>query len=234
MGILINQTLGDHTGKVGNLCYRRRNGKIVVYRLPDKIKKSESKASIEIRERMKPMSRFASEVCSFPELKSVWQSAKNQKAVSAYHKVEQANKNMFTVEHPTVNNTIVPDHGLPCKFISAEANKDKVSIIVSLDNTIIKNNMPPKGFAAIILLCFYDPVKNEIESFDFCRIRILLTEWELDNPIEILFKFSVDEGKIFSMYKKSILYYTLLAYDAENYFLGFTENNNLEFNNDII
>jgi hypothetical protein len=231
MGLLINQVMGDHTGKVGNLIYRRRNGKIVVYKVPEKIKKSESQASKDIRKKLKPMSQFASEVCSFPELKLIWESDTRYKAVAPYHKVEQANKNLVTPDRPTINCRIVPDFGFKLNVNSVEANKEKVSIVVTVEKELVDYYKQLKGFIVIILLCFYDPLKKEEKYFDFQRIRLNLTEWEVDKPVEVLFDFSEKEGEIFSKYKKTILYYTLLAFDNENYFLAYSESMPKEFDN---
>jgi hypothetical protein len=230
MGILINQVMGDHTGKIGDLIYRLRNGKIVVYRAPVKIKKSNSKASKDIRKKLKPMSRFAAEVCSIPELKHIWSTAKQYKAKAAYHKVEQANKNNITPKRPTLNTMIVPDKGFKLNVNSAIANKNKVSIVITLGKELVDYYEGLNAFMVIILLCFYDPLKKEDEYFDFCKIRTHLTKWEIDNPAEILFKFSKKEGEIFSKYKKAILYFTLLAIDQENYYLA----HSLQWSNEFV
>ncbi len=231
MGILINQVMGDHTGKVGNLIYRNRNGKIVVYKAPEKIKKSESEASKAVRQKLKPMSQFASEVCSFPELKAIWQSNRRYKAKAAYHKVEQANKNMFMPEHPTVENIIVPLWGYKLELNSVELNKEKVSIILTIDKALADEYKSLNGFIVIILLCFYNPVKKKDEYFEFRRIRLNLTKWEFDKPVKILFKFAKKDGKLFSLYKKCILYSTFLAYDNEFSFIEHSTGMNKEFNN---
>ena len=229
MGLLHDQVLGEISGKVGEIIYRNRPGKKnVAYKIPEFTNINYSPASVDNRNRFKPMTQFASMVWSLPELKSIWDKHTRFKAKAAYHKIEQANARLFAPLHPTVNNIIVPS-GFSLELNSAVANKDKVSVSVSLNKLLYHDINQIKSFNVIMMLCFFNPTNNEYLYYNFNRIRIYLSNWEYDKPVEITYNYLEDEGILFSMYHKCILYFTLIAQNAEKSYLANSANKSIGF-----
>lgn len=233
MAIVRNTEFDGYSGKLGNIIFRTRYGKTVAYRVPENFKKSESEASMANRKKLKPMSQFASNICSLPELKQIWSIKSETKATSAFHKVEKMNAQFFDSNRPTIKNRIVP-MGFGCQLDDMILNKDEIRLNISFPDrplTEEEEMKKLKRFLVISIICFYDPVKKEDEYFTFYNVYRQITDWEKGTSIEARYEFSEEEGKIFSEYRNSILYYTVIACDAEGYFLGNSLSYSKEFDN---
>jgi len=233
MATVRNSEFAGYKGKLGKIIFRTRYGKTVAYRIPENFKKSESEASKANRKKLKPMAQFASNICLLPELKQIWQLERETKATSAYHKIEKKNAIFFNHFHPTINNEIVPG-GFGCQRDGAILNKDEMRINISFPDRPVVDEADMeflKRYLVIAIICFYDPVNKKDEDFAFYNIYKNISNWEMWNPIEARYQFSEEEGKIFSEYRKSILFYTVIACDAEGYYLGHSFSYSLEFDN---
>ncbi len=229
MAIVKNYDYDGFSGKLGNIIFRTRYGKTVAYRVTENFKKSESEASKANRNKWKPMSQFASNICSLPELKAIWSMTPEVKATSAYHKIEKMNRKVIGANRPTIKNDIVPN-GFLCESTSAKLSKDELEITADLMHNSLRD-LTADNFLVIAVICFYEPVKKDDEYFTFYNIYKQIPNWKVGTPVEAIYKFSEEEGKIFSEYRKSILYYTVIGCDAEGYFLGNSISYNLEFEN---
>jgi hypothetical protein len=113
---------------------------------------------------------------------------------------------------------------------SATLNKDSIEIIAELNSNSLDDNTAA-NFLTISIICFYDPVNKDDEYFTFYNIYRLVPNWEPGTPVKAKYQFSEEEREIFSKYRKSILYYTVIACDAERYFLGNSFSSSQEFEN---
>jgi len=77
MAILRRQVLGDPSGRIGGINNRIVGDKVIQAQACTNFHKSESEASVAIRNRMTPMVAFAKAVISFPELKAFWKKDKS-------------------------------------------------------------------------------------------------------------------------------------------------------------
>jgi hypothetical protein len=231
MGTLNGTVLGEPSGKVGKVVIRKWNGKLVTYRLPENIKVSQTELSIASRKRITPMSKFASTICSIEELKAVWQATRSVKALSAYHKVEKANKGRFDLLRPKAEAVIVPYGGFQSKLISAGLSIDEIRIVIQVEKEYLGFSELINGVNVLFIVCFYDPVKSGGEYFEFCNIRTHVEEWKTNEPLEIKFIMPPEGKNIFTMYKKSILYYTIIPFESNGNILGYSVSQSREFEN---
>jgi hypothetical protein len=227
MAIVNNSEYEGFSGRLGNIIFRQRNGKTVAYRVPGKIKKSESEASVAVRKKLTPMSQFAANICSLPELKFLWEFKKDIKAKSAYHKIEKYNARLFDSLRPTIRNRIVPE-GFGCNLDSIILNKDELRAEISFSRRAFAKEEEIKKFLIIFVICFYDPIDKKDVYFTFYNIYKQVTDWSPGTPLETEYQFIEDQGEIFSCYRKSILYYTVFTIDGEGCYLEHSSSKSRE------
>ena len=121
MAEIKKSVLGDITGKIDNLVFRRMNGKKFVSVRPDKYKPTKSIKLKKARSKFGTVVKFAVTTNSVPELKEAWKLSR-EKGSNSYHKIIKANSRLFNTETLTPYNKITPD-GLELKLESASLKK---------------------------------------------------------------------------------------------------------------
>lgn len=236
MGMLRYRTLGDPTGRTGNVIARIRNDNVVTYARPEHFNKSESEASEAVRKRMKPMSQFAANICTVPELKFFWEREQVVGAKAAFHKVEKVNAKKFDPRRPTTENIIVPGGRSGCKLDSAAIHKEGIRVAICISIPHLKDISLVKKYKLLFIVCFYDPVNKKAAYFSFRNIKTEFAEWTMEEAenskvLDINLQFTEEEKKVFFLYKKSILYYTFITADGNGNLVDCSKSDNREFEN---
>ena len=154
MGFLHNSPMGQPSGKVGDIVFRRVNGKIVIARAPKKGKTSVSDTALRIRSNFAAGAKFASFISSIPGLKSIWLTQK-KKGGSANNIISKLNIPHLKEGDFTPGNIITPD-GIPLTVDSILiSNKDLEGLITFLyDAEII---FPAVLYIVIIFNNYFTP-----------------------------------------------------------------------------
>ena len=122
MARLDKSVLGFVSGKLGNVVFRRMNGKKFVSISAKKYKISQSAEAVKGRANFAAVVKFAKFVNSIPELKEAWSSAKIE-GTNSYHRIIKYNSKNINSGRLTEDNTITPT-GLPLTISSLSLNEE--------------------------------------------------------------------------------------------------------------
>ncbi len=139
--------LGDVSGKIGDIVFRKMNGKKFVSVRPKKYKPTKSTKLKNARSNFATVVNFAKVTNSVPELKTVWEQFKS-KASNSYHKIITANSGLVKTGVLTAFNKITPD-GLELNLISAFVKSNKLEVTISFPS--VKTGLPA---ALCMVFCF--------------------------------------------------------------------------------
>jgi hypothetical protein len=228
MGSLTKQVLGILTGKVGGCVIRKRYGKYVAYKLPEKVNISQTPQAKNARAKFRPMSRFASYVNSIPELNYIWKKEKVN-ASSPYHKILKVNYASFEHNRPTISNAISVEGPLFCPVTGSSVNSKgfRVEMMIKEGSSFLKNNI--KEIMGIGIVCFYEPPNKRKEYFTLSKIILESVSLVMGKPFEIFLPFDEEEKEYYALYKTCILYFTLVTKDKNGIPLGYCMSYSNEF-----
>lgn len=130
MAIFKNSLLGSISGKAGNVIVRRRNGKDVVYSVPETYNVSQSEKALLARRKFANTVEFAKAVNSLPQLANVWKSAK-VKGTNSFQKIIKYNSPYISNSGLSVNCSITPNGiGFTAPSILLDENNLKFAAVL--------------------------------------------------------------------------------------------------------
>ena len=169
MAIRKNNVLGQTSGKLGNTVTRIRNGKEVVYALPDKVKISHSKKAKAARNKFALTVGFAKYINSIPALSSVWAYA-NIPGANSFQKLIKHNSKLTGENCLTLKNIITPA-GFELSVEEFSLLNDTVSLSIKLSE-----NFPLELLSSNIhihaVLYFYEPRLKKDKPFLFSHLSV--------------------------------------------------------------
>lgn len=147
MARLDKSVLGFVSGKMGDVVFRRMNGKKFISLSAKKYKISQSDKAKEGRANFAALVKFAKFINSIPELKEVWSTAKIE-GTNSYHRIIKYNSKLINSGKLTKANKITPD-GLALRITSLllnEANELELDISFPQD----KINFPAQLYLVLV------------------------------------------------------------------------------------
>jgi hypothetical protein len=207
MAVRKNNPMGSIQGTLGHTVTRIRNGKEVVYILPDKVKISQSTAAKAARRKFGLTVNFAKFVNSFPALSGIWSYA-NISGTNSYQKLIKHNAGLTCENSLTLNNIITPE-GIPLQTEDFSFNNETFSFSFNL---IDRNNANDLIFPAQIysVLYFYEPKNKNRESFLFSLLTQEIEEPQSGENLIIRLNLDATQLKNASLYNKCIIYSALM------------------------
>jgi len=207
MAIRKKNALGITSGKLGNTVTRIRNGKEVVYNLPDKVNISQSKNAKASRNKFALTVRFSKSINSIPALSCVWKSAKVP-GTSSFQKLIKYNSKFTSVNNLTIKNVITPK-GFEFNVEEIIYSGDEIQILISSINTRTFNN---NTFTPVIysVLYFFEPKRTKFKPFSFSSLSNDMGEILTMTKIDIHFTLSKTQKSLFGNYNKCILYFAII------------------------
>jgi hypothetical protein len=229
MAILKNQVLGDPSGKVGGIVNRIVGDKVVQAQACTNFHKSESEASVAIRNRMTPMVAFAKAVISFPELKAFWKKDKRKYGTSAFNEIQRYNAKYLDPFRPTLKNKLVDAGNFDCIIESFMFNSSGIQIEFLLNISKVLLTTEIKHSSALFLTCLFDPIDSNEKYFKIITSRCELYDNPSDQNIKFGIPFDNELAGIVALYKKAIVYFVLVINDQINSVVNNSENIAAEF-----
>lgn len=178
MATINKNIFGSVSGRVGNLVFRKFNGKTVVSSRPDKYKKSNSPLAISARERFAAVVKLASSVSKIPQLAEVWRSS-TLKGVSPYMKILNANLALTNTSVLTTSNSIAPP-GFRNPILRAELTQEKLRLI----SQIFKSEVKRFSIPVDIHLLFYSRLLTTQNKFTAQYETLTLKKVFIDETLE--------------------------------------------------
>lgn len=119
--------IGQLQGKLSDVVFRVRNGKVVVYSRPAKQKVSKSEAAIKARNKFALTVALAKEINSNETLSELWKNSKVN-ATNSYQKIIKYNSTLTNSDTLTIQNSITPPDGIPLDKIKLNFHSNILSI----------------------------------------------------------------------------------------------------------
>jgi len=215
MARLDSKILGIIKGKLSNLVFRERNGKVFIYSRPTKQKISRTKAAIEARKKFATAVLFAKEINANKTLSEIWNQS-SVKATNAYQKIIKANSKLTDKTFLSLNNKITPE-GISFDNVTVDYNNKILEI--KLDFSSIRNSLL-KADTLFCLVYFYYGKSNLNTKSDRKDSALQLNEFQL-KPISKYQKqnFEINLKKLADKnFDNGIVYIALTGKSGRKYF----------------
>lgn len=158
---IVNKNIFDLSGKLGNVVFRNRNGKLVAYSAPKKYRISKSEKSVDNRKRFGINVQFSKNICSLKPLHGVWKNSKYDGS-NAYTKILKYNYNSTEPGMLTLGNALTPiSIALEVNFVKIE--NGNLSINFRIPD--IENNNLLSPFYINLVVFPYDALNRNKEKF---------------------------------------------------------------------
>jgi hypothetical protein len=134
MAVIKKKILGEISGNLGDVIFRTRNGKTVVYSKPSKLKVSKSESSIKVKNRFGLVVSLAKEIISDETLSLIWNKSKVE-ATNGYQKIIKHNTKLISEGSLTLANQIVPN-GISSNSISLNYHNKNIDIKINYSDLL--------------------------------------------------------------------------------------------------
>ncbi len=207
MAIRKNNVLGLTSGKLGNTVTRIRNGKEVVYALPDKVKVSNSKQAKAARNKFALTVGFAKFINSIPALSSVWNNAKIS-GTNSFQKLIKQNLKLTGENYLTLKNIITPA-GFDISLEKFSLLNDAVSFSIRLSENIPLELLSSNVHIHAVLY-FYEPRLKKDKPFVFSHLSVDDQVVVPNTTVDIRLDLNTIQKNLFLNYKQAIIYLAVI------------------------
>ena len=209
MAIRKNNVLGQTSGKLGNTVTRIRNGKEVVYALPDKVKISNSKHAKSARNKFALTVGFAKFINSIPALSGIWSYAKIP-GTNSFQKLIKHNSKFTNENSLTVNNIITPS-GFDLSIEKFSFAGNILHLLIKPAAAILPVLLSSKVHFHSVLYSYQPKLKND-KSFMFSHLFGKIESLMPDTATEVRLSLNLSQQNLIRNYKQSIIYFTIVVY----------------------
>ncbi len=178
-----NNILGPVSGKIGNLLFRQRYGKEVVYHMPETYKISYSASAVKSRAKFGNTVKLARLINSNEKLHSIWANS-TVKGVNPYQKIIKLNSKYTAHKGLTMQNILVPP-GVPITNPTLTVDKESLLLDVSIFEVIKFDKLE-----AILLISNSNNVINSIIHSVNAKISgtKLFGSFHFDKSLSLIFQ----------------------------------------------
>ncbi len=215
MAVVKGSVIGYLSGKLGHLSARIREGRTILSARPASFNVSYVPALVEIRKKFAVTSSFVKNLLNLSALYQIWTNAK-EAGMTVANTVFRKNFQLSAADKPTANNMITPTDGFALPVTSATIGEDKITLVLApLNTAAVINELIERNFVINGMLCYYNPVNAEDESFALTGLVKPPAVVDLINPLTIEIPLNVVQQALTVRFQSSILYIALITIDAE-------------------
>lgn len=208
MAKVLDKSLLEINGKVGNFVVRNMNGKTFISLRPDEYKFSQTEKAKHSRGNFGITVKFARFINSQNILSAVWSSAKSE-GVDSYRKIIKANLALASNSHLTENNIIVPSNKNSC-IKDILYSPGKLNISLSQNNPKCASPKSRSLTIAVVIYFFNSKVPGYPDThFHFLSRTIELTKNKKLKSIDI--EFDSAGSAALSYYQDMIVYSSVIS-----------------------
>jgi len=196
MAHINRKILGSIKGKIGDVIFRERNGKVIAFARAKKYKKTKSQKLKKERTKFATVVQFANLIKNEPDLYSIWKKS-NLPGSNAYQKIIKNNLKLTNESELSVNNILLPSGiDIEVNLLNINRSKNKISELeIELD---IDNDHKPLFQEAKLYSLFYKTNECQLTSgedkFYFNQTRINLDIESEKNIVKIPAKIKTNEN----------------------------------------
>lgn len=212
MSIIKKNTLGQFSGRISDVIFRERNGKIVAYSKPVNQKVSQSKKAIQARNKFTLSVALAKEVNSNEILSQIWNLSEIN-ASNSYQKLIKANSKLTSSKSLSLKNIITPNN-IELNGIDLVYSKSFLEIILTSSqlNSVLLN---AKKIFCLIHLWNNNQSDEEYLSKENFYLKLL----EFDLPTlekNLVHKINIDFNQLTkSTYENGIIFIALTGSESD-------------------
>ncbi|MFA7359459.1 MAG: hypothetical protein WC139_00335 [Candidatus Kapaibacterium sp.] len=213
MAINNKQVLGRPTGRVGDVVYRRVNGKIVISEYVANIEISKSKNCVHNRTRFGVCTAFAVAASSIIPINMIW---KNSSALgrSAYTKLIKANIKLVDDKKPTPLTSITPHDGLALSLINVVINNSSIDVEYKIDRSSTPGLTAPYT-CSLLAYCFDKRTENIEIDDDYFSITTRVTSETNNNTQSVSFNINDYTKGCIRIFQKARIYLAVTKFSTD-------------------
>jgi len=203
--------LGELSGKVGDVVFRKRNKKNFVSQRPETYNASSSPKAVSARAKFSVTVKFAKFINAIPVFSNLWKSNKI-KGENCFSRLIKHNSNASASVHPTHFNKITPDgYWLPL-----------TNLTYSIDRLTVTLGTFQKEFTALQLselylyavLLVYDPAVENLAPFELIELSRCPIPSEYSNVFNAQIILDENEKELIKKYNWGIVYFAAVGIDT--------------------
>jgi hypothetical protein len=203
MAEIRNQILGKVSGKLGDIVFRKMNGKTVVSIRPRNYKPTKSEKARKTRSKFGLIVSFAKYINSIPYLKEVWLRA-NIPGSNSYQKIIKHNSKVGQESTLTIKNIITPK-GFPITVEGLSVKNNKISLTLNF------HNIEVAPYEVHLIIYFYEPVNENEKQNIFDSMIMNIPSNSEKNLYHLEMELDNKQISLFEKYSKQILYIAVVT-----------------------
>jgi hypothetical protein len=208
----VNNNIFDLSGKLGNVIFRNRNGKLVAYSVPKHHRISKSEKSINNRKKFGINVELSKNICSLKPLYSVWKNSYTEGS-NPYTRIMKFNYNSSEPGRLTLNNSLTPI-SIALDVTSVTITNGVLDINFQIPNHDNNNLISPFYINIIVFLC--DTKEGlKVKGTRFITFNVPILKKEETGIYNFRYTFDRSSKGILQFYSKGYVYFALV--NSENF-----------------
>jgi len=222
MATVTKLVLGTPRGTVGNLVYRRVNGKTVVSERTSRYTVPMDRTSVNRRSMFALLMKYASAVGSMPLVKSCWVQ-KRDKGNATFNRIVSANYNRLASAYVIPETLLTPMSGFPLILLEHTLTASALHLVFSADVPALPRlHKAHTNMTAAIILSLHAPFKRKHPAWMFLPLLSQPQSLSEDQPFEVHIPLTPENKQWLRCYKSCRLLCAIIFSASEHTARGFS------------
>jgi hypothetical protein len=210
----VNKNIFELSGKLGNVIFRNRNGKLVAYAAPKHHRISKSEKSVDNRKRFGINVQLSKNICSLKPLYSVWKNSKTDGS-NIYTKILKFNYKSSAPGILTLGNVLTP---ISIALEVHSVNIENGILFINFQIPESENNIALSPFYVNIIIFLHETLKgNKDKGNQFISFNVPVLQKEESGIYNFQYTFDKSTYGNIKNYSKCNVYFALVKVtDYEN------------------
>ena len=208
-------SIGQITGKLGGVVFKKRGNKTYISKIPAYIKPTNDPATKQRRKKFAWVGKFTRAVNSSPLLKTLWKSS-SSRLVSAYNNIFQSVFGSIDSKDLSGVPIFVPGF-LSFKLKSKSVLFGKSSIFIeagALGHSLGIDSSVEKSILAVGVMVLDDPEGDYHAEEMFLPVQSPAIPLSLDNNLNFIISLSGRDLTVYTLFRTKKLYIVLVTLDS--------------------
>lgn len=207
-------SIGQITGKLGGVVFKRRGNKTYISKAPAHIKPTNDPATKLRRKKFAWVGKFAAAVNSSPLLRSLWNSS-SSRSISSFNKIFKQIFSTFSSLDYTGPIVFTPGSGFALTASSVVFGKSSIFIEAgSIGHTHGIDPSVETSIVAVGIMVLSDPLENQYPEEMFLPVKSPTLPLLLDDNSNFIIPLLGPDLSIYGLYRTKKAYLVLITLDA--------------------